>query len=90
MKLDNKEPIISRGWLVSGERVGYGNTPLIQVSLISGFTYYEDNPEDGADLWHIKFTNELTWKYNSREECMADYLTICLLLLKGDEEKKYI
>ena len=37
MKLEVDLPENHNGWLIAGKNVMYGNTPLIQISLISGF-----------------------------------------------------
>ena len=95
MKTDNKLPFVSNGWLISGKNTKYGNTPVIQVSQISGFTYYEHFEETRKGELRIRFVcsgNNLDWNYSNKDDMIEDY-HIIVRLLAGDktlENKIYI
>ena len=91
MKTENKLPFISNGWLIAGQNASYGNTPVIQISQISGFTYYEDTTDGYKNGdWYIRFTcssGSLDWKYNTRDNMNEDYYII-VRLVAGDKTLK--
>jgi len=91
MKTENKEPILSNGWLIPGNRCIYGNTPYIQIVNVKSITFY--TIEDDTKSCIIKF-DDIKWHYENKDDLDDDYITIINMLAETNntktKQKKYI